>query len=582
METKVKNREWVKNAAIIFLAVLLVLTFFSNTIMNRSLPEVATEYVRSNSITAKVRGTGTVESQGVYEVKAAETREIRAVMIKAGQKVEQGDVLFVLGEGDSSEIEAAQEQLRQLKLNYQQTLAGATNYSGKLASAQTRYNNAVAAETAAYAELNGNADFQDALTALNSAKEKLASAELNYKLANDTALQSLDNLISRFVDFIMLCSNNGAGADGMLKLSDAQYSLNSAREAIAAMDGSVNSVAVAYDRVQAAENKLTEFSLSPDGSALLAISEVALSFNELDLYFDSTEQYLSAGSDSLTAAVNARLEAMERSNSAQNQYDGFSSLFSEKYNAAVAERQAAEAALKSLQDSAEDYNRQAALTGLSLQDLQYQIDKAQKKLDELTGGSINRITANVSGTVSSVAVTAGKTASKDEVLATIEVPDLGYTLSFSVTADQARRLHLGDPATVSSYYWGGKIDATLTAIKPDPKNPQTNKLLEFEVTGDVSAGSQLTLSIGERSQNYDLVVPNSAIRSDSNGKFVFIVQAKNSALGNRYFARRVNVEVIASDDNNSAVTGALNYGDYVVTTASAPLKSGDQVRLNEG
>ena len=87
MENKPKNREWVKNAAIIFLAVLLVLTFFSNTIMNRSLPEVATEYIQSGSITAKVRGTGTVESQGVYEVKAAETREIRAVINKSGQQV---------------------------------------------------------------------------------------------------------------------------------------------------------------------------------------------------------------------------------------------------------------------------------------------------------------------------------------------------------------------------------------------------------------------------------------------------------------------------------------------------------------
>ena len=136
MESKPKNREWVKNAAIIFLAVLLVLTFFSNTIMNRSLPEVASAYVQSGAITAKVRGTGTVESLGTYEVKAAETREIRAVMVKAGQKVEVGDVLFVLGEGDSAEIEAAQDQLRQLKLNYDQTVAGATNYSGKLASAQ--------------------------------------------------------------------------------------------------------------------------------------------------------------------------------------------------------------------------------------------------------------------------------------------------------------------------------------------------------------------------------------------------------------------------------------------------------------
>ena len=101
METKVKNREWVKNAAIIFLAVLLVLTFFSNTIMNRSLVEVATEYVMSGAITAKVRGSGTVESQGLYEVKAAETREIRAVMVRSGQKVEAGDVLFILGNGAS-------------------------------------------------------------------------------------------------------------------------------------------------------------------------------------------------------------------------------------------------------------------------------------------------------------------------------------------------------------------------------------------------------------------------------------------------------------------------------------------------
>ena len=34
METQVKKREWVKTAAIIFLAVLLVLTFFSQTIMS--------------------------------------------------------------------------------------------------------------------------------------------------------------------------------------------------------------------------------------------------------------------------------------------------------------------------------------------------------------------------------------------------------------------------------------------------------------------------------------------------------------------------------------------------------------------
>ena len=117
MEIKAKKREWVKNVAIILLAVLLVLTFFSNTIMNRNLPEVATQYVSDGTINAKVRGTGTVQANGTHVVKAEQTREIRAVMVKSGQTVEAGDVLFVLGSGERSELEQAQEQLYQLQMS---------------------------------------------------------------------------------------------------------------------------------------------------------------------------------------------------------------------------------------------------------------------------------------------------------------------------------------------------------------------------------------------------------------------------------------------------------------------------------
>ena len=56
---KVNKREWVKTVLIVFLAVMLGLTFFSNTIMNRSLPEVATQAVVSGAIHAKIRGNGT-------------------------------------------------------------------------------------------------------------------------------------------------------------------------------------------------------------------------------------------------------------------------------------------------------------------------------------------------------------------------------------------------------------------------------------------------------------------------------------------------------------------------------------------
>lgn len=95
-EQRVKNRGWVKNVAIIFLAVMLVLTFFSNTIMNASLPEAAVQYVQSGSITTQIRGTGTITAKEVYEVKTTTSRKVQSVLVTKDQEVKVGDVLLIL------------------------------------------------------------------------------------------------------------------------------------------------------------------------------------------------------------------------------------------------------------------------------------------------------------------------------------------------------------------------------------------------------------------------------------------------------------------------------------------------------
>ncbi len=49
------KKDVIKNIAIIFLSVMLILTFFSNSIMNKSLPEVATKYIQAATITSRKR-----------------------------------------------------------------------------------------------------------------------------------------------------------------------------------------------------------------------------------------------------------------------------------------------------------------------------------------------------------------------------------------------------------------------------------------------------------------------------------------------------------------------------------------------
>ena len=213
----------------------------------------------------------------------------------------------------------------------------------------------------------------------------------------------------------------------------------------------------------------------------------------------------------------------------------------------------------------------------SLKEIQEQEEIVAKLQSDSTGAEV---TAKVSGQISSLNVTAGRDANAGDTLAVIEVVDRGYTVRLPVTNEQSQKVRIGDKATVSNYYWGEELDVTLTQIVNDPSKPGQGKMLVFTINGDVSSGQNVTLSVGERSANYDSIVPNSAVRTDTNGTFVLVLTVKSSPLGNRYIATRVDVNVLAQDDTMAAVSG-LSMGDYVITTSSKPLEAGMQVNMVE-
>ena len=595
MEYKPKNREWVKNAAIIFLAVLLVLTFFSNTIMNRSLPEVATQNVTSGSITAKVRGTGTVTAIGNHVVKAEQTREIRAVMIKAGQTVEAGDILFILGEGESSEIEQAQETLRTLQVSYQRAAIGVPTVSYRAEEHEIeRAREDLKEAKEALEAVKKKASREIPSAQLEAAEQELYEAKLATQAAKDEVdtreLELEDKKIERDAIKTMYNDKLNQAIDNRQwwqdMVADQQATVDALKKA--KEEGSEDpdidqkileaETELAQDKLRLEEAVAREKALL-DPASQIELTEAERAVQEAQTRVDDAmDDYYNA--ETAEAAAKAKVAAIQ---AVIDEIMGTETV-SEEYKKAKEAYIAAEDRLFTLENNLElkkiSDAKSQSLSYLDLTDLGQQIEKAKQKLAELSGGEENQILAKVSGTVQSVECTAGETKAKGDALATIEVPDMGYTLSFTVTNDQARRLKVGDTATVSNYYWGKQITATLESIRVDPKNPQTNKLLTFNVDGDVNVGSELTISVGQKSANYDLIVPNSAVRSDANGSFVLKIEAKSSPLGNRYIARRVNVEVLAEDDMNSAVTGDLsNWGDFVITTSNAPVKSGDMVRL---
>lgn len=621
METKVKRREWVKTFAIVFLSVLLVLTFFSNTIMNRSLPEVAAQYVQSGSINARIRGNGTVSANEVYEVSLSQTRKVRSVLVKVGQEVTVGDPLLQLESMESEELKAAQEQLDQMELSYQKSLIEASNSSStedrQIQKLREDYNEALAAyrihssqspdsialllEEAEVeltlleqkrselenelTKMKNDREYQNAVSELAALKVTYQTALTKYETAKEAVdeLQQLDQDIAdreaqlereQNLKIEQLYANYDifleiAGANTQLCANNLDYFKNIMRQ-------------------QGRDETQAEL-LQSSYNAILPVlemqrelpSEVERENMQRNLTLAEREKETAAQNLSSVQFVVDQHEAEQETVQGYVDRCADAVLSQQAVVAGYQKASAAAATLKAAEEALEDAVFQAGLgdsSNLDMQAAREAIDEQKALVEELTKDADGQeITANVSGVVSAINISAGGTAAAETPVVSITVADRGFTLNIPVTNDQARQVRVGDTAEITNYYWSD-ITATLESIAADPSSQGQGKMLVFRITGDVEAGTNLTLSIGQRSANYDCLVPNSAIRSDANGSFVLVVTSKSSPLGNRYVATRAEVQVLASDDTTSAVSGLAN-GDYVITTSSKPLEAGDMVRL---
>lgn len=677
-ENKVKKRGWVKNAAIIFLSILLVLTFFSQTILNRSLPEVSTASVTSDTINARIRGSGTVTAGDTYEVVLGETRTVEAVYVKVGDSVAVGDKLFLLADKDSTELTQAQEQLATARRNYQSALIdmGSADYAREnrniqklretLADAQQK----LAAGTVTPEEVNLAAAnlkeaqktqkelakaITEAETAYSEAQAAVSALESQIKTLEDSiekqdrALETLEDELYRLQrgetytqadlvkaqnalaeakrDYANCWDQNKtaldslrAKAESILGSSGGTSGATSAEDVIRQMqalcDGWNNdqlevaykATTEEYNAFQLLKPKYTalekaqekadsvEAGLKNNESLQTQITQKRQEISDAEETLSDTKRQLkqakkdlaakqdelSSADWDLTALKNRQEQQTESISAFQETYDDLKAR-SDSYESLKASVDSAETALEdalfALAEQKKNDSKQSAKDQLNLQAQKEEIAKLEKEVAERKENAVGaEVTAKTAGTVSTISAVAGREVAAGTALATIEVVDRGYTLKFSVTKEQAQKVRLGDKAEISNYWWGSGIDATLTQIMPDSANPSTNKLLVFTLTGEVSSGDNLNLSIGQKSANYDAVIPSSAVRSDSNGTFVLVLTAKSTPLGNRYTATRVDVKVLAQDDTKSAVSG-LSYGDFVITTSSKPLDAGMQVRM---
>ncbi|MCM1158594.1 MAG: HlyD family efflux transporter periplasmic adaptor subunit [Bacteroidales bacterium] len=561
MEKETKRKPMIKKIAVIFLVTLLILTFFSNTIMNYSLPEVATEPVTSGTVSNKVRGQGIVETNSDYEVMVSGARIIKEVKVEAGDEVKKGQVLFTFEEGENTELEEAEETLEQMELDYAKSLLKSVpDYASDDLDVQ-----------AAKEELQAaiDAEKQAGVTAgeLESVKKQVnaATKEVSSQQAKVDALQEQIDAYGEIGDYETAKATVKALTD---ELAVLKRQLEELKQDLVNAGGT--DAAIKRD-IQNKELEITNKQSELDNAKRVAeaLKDTSSAYNKLKNSWSKENKKLQRLQGNLTS-LTARLEEL----------NGAPSLA--EAQAAVKEKQRA---LTQLLLSLKDKKEQDALAqqsdNMDMQAAQKKIEKQKETVDKIKKSSdLKEIKSQEDGIVSQIDVKEGDSVTADMALAKIQLAESGFVVMITVTKAQAKLIRTGNEATVENV-WDDDLTATVKSVKADPENPNQNMIVTFEVKGNVEPGQTLALSVGEKSNRYDAVVPNNAVKEDSKGKFVLVVTVKGTPLGNRYKVKRADVDVLASDDNSSGVSGGVYEYDNVVTNSSKPLEEGMQVRLVE-
>lgn len=686
METN--KRGWIKNLIIIFLVLILIFTLFSNTFMNRSLPEVAVSNSESGTITTQVKLTGTVNANSVKQITLDYARKIDEVLVRRGDTVTPGMVLATLVAGESAEIDNLEIELKQLQIEYKKMLVETedslitTRYQLEDAQKElVELNDYIAALPAYDQQKQG---YEDQITVLKGQIKEKESVikDLEKQMAKlenpgmsiekltkaiseaETALSDAEKNTRRAKTRRTTASSaynsaNAAFTTAETAYNDAVKKTDALREELDTLRTQLSTLKDERDTLQAKVEELAALpEPTPEQQAELETARAALSEKKNEIrtkenaitakeaeiadaetvkddakkVYDEKQELFSKASSDYNAADSNYDSCLSAEKTAQDNLDRLNdgwayALLEERKTEREDEKALLDEELTTVQEtldtftkdsyrtdlptledaekkqteltrSVEGYERQIRIaeangaiddetSALNLSIQRTKISQKQREIEKMREKAVStEIKSTVNGTISTLNMTAGDEVAAGTTVAEIATSD-GYTMECSVPNAQASRLRAGLVGEVQYYYWGDKPTVTVSTVKNDPNNSGKSKIVTLTVEGDVADGTSLTVTIGSQGSSYDCIVPNSAIQEDSDGKFILVVTSKSSPLGNRYYAQRKNVTVLASEATRSAIDASLSWGDYVITGATdadgkkIPISDGMQVRMAE-
>lgn len=541
-----------------FLILMFLLTILSRAADSLTIAKVTASAATGGVISHNIETDGNITPNKDIAISTSADIKIASVEATEGKTVKKGDVLIQLDLDD----------LKTKLLKAQKDLAVAqATASDKKANEAIEADNKARSLERSYEDYNQT--ISDADDAVSKAKDNMSEA---WKAYNDYKK-----------------NNNNNSDDTDTTVSDSlQKTVEEKQEAydkaVDELDGVEKHIeAEVQDEIKSEKDKGVKLSLADEQK----IRERVNAYQENVSLLKNANDKVDKAKDALSEAENALSAYNEQQNNNSSAsydeqlkalYDDYKSK-EEAYDEAIKQRKSTiQSADRSLEDAntPESVDTASALTeNDDLQEKQLAVDKLQKVMD--AGG---KVTAPSDGLVTKVNVTTGEATTEDTA---IRISDQSAGYKFTATLDKSDAKFLAKDDKVTLDLGNGTSVEGLKIQSIDVSQEDKNS---YELTVSIPAkvkkiGTIATLKVEKASKKYDTCVPLTALHSDGDKYYVYVINEKDTILGTETAVDKVQVEILDKNNEQAAIDGAFSWDQKFVLTSSKTLRDGDRVRLLE-
>jgi len=594
-----------------FFVILLALTLIARGTAGATLPRVSLASPERAEIIDSIRGQATVYASDNIEITVLEGLRIAETHVNTGQSIKPGDPIATFDMDYLEELHIRKSaSLSRMELDLQaldHDASAINNALRNLNRAQADYSAAQASDSSDTLRnyqraledyfdtlVQGNAEISLALQAL----QNISDAQLqNAKRNHERAIEDYYITRAQGEEEIAAARRRRESTADRSAVENAQRALQRAREDYHSEENRIaatrriEDAEAALSQAQRVVRNITQTERDQAAQALEdAQNRAAEAIFTAQRRVEDTESALSQAQAALDDALSqaqkayeaARTRAADNIQSARRRMEDAeaaiqNTIDAENNNRLSAARQVEDAslALANARQQAEDTAIDNRITATTLR-----LDIATKQAEIYTLENLiaadGVLYANYTGTVSYITQTG------ESPIVTLRDTEGGFHAQLTVERRQAERLYVGSESEVTSGRGSMFFMPTVTGIVSSISAPDDNDRVSVTITlpeDDWHTGQQVDAQVILSRENFDFSVPISALRSDNMGYFLLVKEQHSTVMGLQNVVLRVNVTLIASDEERASVLGAIDRNSQIITGSNKAVSVGDRIRV---